>query len=81
MKPQVDVYDITDDFMSEDNKHYITIFPIIKKYTGNVQVCEPDKIQEWEWLSWNEMKALWDNLFIPIQNFIKKNPSFDPNNI
>jgi hypothetical protein len=39
---------------------------------------EPHKLEKWEWITWDEVRAIWDNLFIPIQNFIKKYPDFDP---
>lgn len=68
----------TDDFMKEYNKHYITVFSIVRWFTGDVSITEPDKIQKWEWLTWEEIKKLWNKNFLPIQNFIKKYPDFDP---
>lgn len=68
----------TNDIMREENKHYITIFVRIKEASWTPQVCEPDKCEEWIWLSWDEIKKLWDKNFLPIVEFIKQYPDFDP---
>ncbi len=71
----------TDDYMESDNKHYITLLPVIKIFSGTLKNMEPHKLEKWIWMSWDDVKSIWDNLFIPMQNFIKKYPDFDPSKI
>lgn len=71
----------TDDFMQLDNKHYVTFLPVLKIFQGELKNMEPHKLEKWEWLSWKDVVNLWDKLFLPMQNFIKKYPDFDPSNI
>jgi len=61
-----------------NEKHYINITTLIPKFSWEVVNKEPDKLEKWEWLSWDEIKKLWSNNFLPIQEFIKKYPDFDP---
>ncbi|MFH1712489.1 MAG: NUDIX hydrolase [Patescibacteria group bacterium] len=57
---------VTNDRMTADNKHYITIF-MKAECTDEPRVCEPDKMIGWSWHD-------WDNLprphFDPIINLI-----------
>lgn len=69
----------TEDFY--ENKHYITFFILMNEFSWEVKALMHDEHRFWEWLTWEEIKSLWNNLFIPVQNFIKKYPDFEPNNI
>lgn len=71
----------TDDYMQEDMKHYVTFLPILRIFQGELMNMEPHKLEQWEWMDWNDIKYLWEKLFLPIQNFIKKYPDFHPKNI
>ena len=71
-------YGFTDDYMPQENKHYISMRFILKRYSGEMKNMEPQKLEEWKWMGWDEIKNLWDKNFLPIQNFIKKYPDFDP---
>jgi 8-oxo-dGTP diphosphatase len=51
------------------NKHYITLHVFAEYDEGEVTLCEPDKCEEWKWVSIEELKKT-HNLFQPIQNLI-----------
>lgn len=60
---------VTNNVFHKEKKHSISIlmtanYPIDQA----VQNPEPHKIESWEWFS---VKALPDNLFLPIQNFFE----------
>lgn len=78
---KVEIYCTLNEIYPNNEKHYINIITIIKGFSGKLENKEPDKLEEWGWLSWDEIKKFWDKNFLPIQNFIKKYPDFDPKNI
>lgn len=55
------------DVMTED-KHYITLFAIVRSFEGEPQLLEPDKCAGWQWFPLN---ALPEPLFAPIHTFLK----------
>ena len=71
-------YGTTDDFFQDTWKHYITIHTCAKGNDFTPKVLEKDKCTWWKWMTWEEIKALWDKNFLSLQNFIKKYPKFDP---
>ena len=75
---EVETLGFTNDIMEDDQKHYITIFTRITTFSWELENTEPHKVENWEWFTWNEIKWLWDQLFITIQDFIKKYPDFNP---
>jgi 8-oxo-dGTP diphosphatase len=75
------IYCTLNEIYPNNKKHYICINTFIKKFTWTLENKEPEKLEKWEWLSWDEIKNLWDKNFLPVQNFIKKYPDFDPSNI
>lgn len=56
----------TNDIMEEDNRHYITMFFSTTKYSGDIQIMEPDKCLEWKWFDPIDLPP---NLFKPVVNF------------
>ena len=60
----------TNDIFGED-KHYITLWVFIDQFTGEVQLLEPHKCEEWKWVAWDELPA---ELFLPLKNFMKNSP-------
>lgn len=58
----------TNDIFEKENKHYITMFMLSEYDSGEVKNMEPDRTEEWLWVSWENMPS---PLFIPIQNLIK----------
>ena len=53
----------TEDFFSDSNKHYITLFVSAEIESGTPQIKEPNKSQEWKWFEWNDLPK---PLFTPI---------------
>lgn len=52
----------------DENTHYITVIYETRKYSGILNVVEPEKCEEWRWFSLNEFP---ENLFLPLKNFVK----------
>ena len=61
----------TNDVFKETEKHYVTLFVLADYESGEVQVREPDKMEEWKWFSWGR-ENLPQPLFLPIQNLLKR---------
>ena len=60
----------TNDIFVAENKHYITIFMVAEYDSGNVQTCEPDKCEGWEWCDWSDV--LQRSCMLGIQNLVKQ---------
>ena len=58
---------VTNDIFQKEEKHYITIFVICDYESGEVKVMEPEKCEEWLWMSWEELPR---PLFLPIANLL-----------
>ena len=56
---------ITNDIFAEENKHYITIALTARWDSGEVNLNEPHKCEEWKWFKWSNFP---ENLFIPVKN-------------
>ena len=56
----------TNDFFEQTQKHYITIYMIADFDEGEVRVMEPEKCEQWQWFSWNDLPQ---PLFLPLKNF------------
>ncbi len=65
VKPQ----GFSDTVFEELQKQYITLFVEAASYTGEPQVCEPDKCDEWRWC---DVDDLPQPLFVPLQSFIEQ---------
>lgn len=63
---------ITNDVF-DTGKHYITIHTVATSFSGNLQNCEPEKCEGWEWFDWD---ALPEHLFLSTKNLV--NSGFDP---
>lgn len=59
----------TNDIFLEEKKHYLTLFMACNWLVGEPEIMEPDKCLEWRWFEWGN--ELPENLFIPVQNFLK----------
>ena len=62
----------TNDVMSSEAKHYITIFMLADAPDGvEPQNCEPHKCKGWSWVSWAELRALGSGrMFVPLLNLL-----------
>lgn len=66
---KVDLGPYTNDYMPKEDKHYITLFMIVRNPVGEPEVKEPHKCEKWEWFEWNKFPK---PLFLPIENLLKK---------
>ena len=60
---------VTNDYMQNDNKHYITIFMIANHVSGEPEIKEPKKCADLFWCDWKELPT---PLFKPIENLLKQ---------
>jgi len=60
---------ITNDIFKKEGKHYITIFMLSDWAEGTPGVIEPDKCEEWKWVSKDNLP---EPLFLPLDNLLKK---------
>ena len=74
----VNIFCTLNDIYPNKEKHYISIITTIKNITSIPINKEPHKLESWQWMSWDEIKKLWDKNFLPMQNFIKEYPDFSP---
>ncbi len=56
------------DVMAED-KHYITLFAVVRQFEGEPKLLEPEKCEGWQWFP---LDALPEPLFAPIHTFLKQ---------
>ena len=59
----------TNDIFKKEKLHYITLYIIADYESGIAEVKEPEKCEAWEWYAWNDLP---DNLFLPLENLLKK---------
>jgi 8-oxo-dGTP diphosphatase len=59
----------SNDFFTQENKHYITTYMFAKYKSGTPQVLEPNKCESWEWFKWPE--KLPTPLFQTIESLLK----------
>lgn len=74
----IEIFCTLNEIYPNNEKHYINIITIIRDFSGEVKNKEPHKLEKWEWLTWKEIKNLWNRNFLPMQNLINKYPDFDP---
>jgi mutator protein MutT len=55
----------------EGSKHYVTLFMIVDRFEGSVQLKEPEKCEGWEWCEW---ESLPEPLFPPVVTLKSQNP-------
>ncbi len=53
----------------EIDRHYVTLFVIVDKFRGELQLMEPHKCEGWSWFEWS---ALPSPLFLPVVSLIEK---------
>jgi|AntRauTorckE6833_2_1112554.scaffolds.fasta_scaffold41230_3 8-oxo-dGTP diphosphatase len=63
----------TEDFFQLENMHYITMLVTTQWKSGEVQLLEPEKCEQWDWFSWDNLPS---PLFLPMQNSI--NQGYNP---
>ena len=64
---KLDILCISDDMT--DTAHYVTVGFIVKEYSGEVKIMEPETIIDWKWFDLNELP---ENLYKPSNKCIEK---------
>lgn len=59
----------TNDIFPDEGKHYVTLYARAEIASGQVEVVEPDKCEQWLWFDWDRLP---EPLFMPIQNLLKQ---------
>ncbi len=59
---------VTNDVFENEDKHYVTIFMTCEYESGEPQILEPDKCQEWKWFKYDELPK---DLFLPYDRLLK----------
>lgn len=78
----------TNDYMREEDKHYVTLFTVCvrENESDEPRVLEPDKCEGWEWVSWDQLRewvridgeVLERKLFLPLLNLMRQRPGVVP---
>lgn len=63
---ELEVFHVVDDFQKD--RHFVTIQIIAHKYSGELQVKEPDKQDQWQWF---DLDWLPQHIYSPSQKFIQ----------
>ncbi|MCH9620319.1 MAG: RNA pyrophosphohydrolase [Chlamydiales bacterium] len=58
----------TNDFFKSEEKHYITLFMLVRSFDGILTVTEPDRCLGWRWFDFNKLPQ---PLFLPLQNLLE----------
>ncbi|MDD4556527.1 MAG: NUDIX domain-containing protein [Alphaproteobacteria bacterium] len=61
---------VTSDVHENEGKHFVTIHLFSRKFSGELNLNEPDKFEQWKWTSLDDLP---ENLFLPALKFIKEN--------
>jgi 8-oxo-dGTP diphosphatase len=68
-----ELFTVTNNIFLDEGKHTITLFYFCEVKEGKPKVTEPDKIEKWDYFSWNNLPS---PLFKPLQ--ILKDKGLDP---
>lgn len=59
---------VTNDIFQQEQKHYISIFMLAVIKQGTPVLKEPEKCDEWQWFSWQQLPT---PLFVPLHNLVR----------
>ncbi|KAE8440313.1 hypothetical protein EG329_009101 [Mollisiaceae sp. DMI_Dod_QoI] len=83
----------TNDIMTADNKHYVTMFMVCEREDDSqkAEILEVDKCAAWEWVSWDDLmkwvnivkeagegESLERKLFVPFLSLVDQRPGLLP---
>jgi 8-oxo-dGTP diphosphatase len=63
----------TNDLFTDHNKHYVTLYVVCEYESGEPEIKELEKCEEWKWFPWNEFPK---PLFLPLKNLLDQD--FNP---
>lgn len=58
----------TNDVFHAEQKHYVTVFMVAKRKSGEPRALEPEKCEAWAWFDWADLP---EPLFEPLANLRK----------
>jgi len=61
----------TNDLFEHEQKHYVTLFMVVRDFEGELKVMEPEKCLQWQWFAFNELP---EALFLPLRNLFEACP-------
>ncbi len=67
---------VTNDIFEKENKHYIGIFMVAEYLKGEIKNMEPEKCEQIEWYSWDDLP---EPLYQPILQILDR--KFNPFNV
>ncbi|MBL0938325.1 MAG: NUDIX domain-containing protein [Gemmatimonadaceae bacterium] len=59
----------TNDVFAAEGRHYLTVFMLAEWDSGEAEVREPDKCDEWGWFDWEHLP---EPLFLPVANLRRR---------
>lgn len=59
----------TNDIFHVERRHYVTVFVLASRESGEPEVIEPDKCEGWAWFDWDHLP---EPLFEPLANLRKQ---------
>ncbi|WP_321495154.1 NUDIX hydrolase [uncultured Desulfobacter sp.] len=63
----------TNDLFKAHNKHYVTLSVVCDYESGEPEIKEPDKCEEWKWFSWDNLPQ---PLFLSLRHLLDQD--FNP---
>ncbi len=64
---------LTNDIFTREKKHYVTLFILADYDSGELELKEPDRCDQWDWFSWNRLP---EPRFLSLENVLAQ--GFDP---
>lgn len=65
----------TNDVFVNENKHYATLFVRGEYISGEAEIMEPDKCEEWTWFRWGQFP---EPLFLSLKNLLAQGYQPEP---
>ncbi len=59
----------TDDHFKDQGKQFITVYVLADYVSGEAQIIEPDKAEQWEWFGWDDLPQ---PLFLTIEHLLEQ---------
>ncbi|CAH6993682.1 ADP-ribose pyrophosphatase [Vibrio chagasii] len=63
----------TNDIFEKEGKHYVTLYVVATRTSGEPQVMEPHQCKQWQWFDLDELP---EPLFLPLVNLLKEPVNF-----
>ena len=70
----IEKFTFTNDIFEKEGKHYVTLFVVASRVSGEPQVTEPDKCKQWKWCRLDDLP---EPLFLPLINLLKEDNTLE----